>query len=301
MLEAGGACGISSIKLLKKNEAAYVVAADMDEFSPSFSLADLGVVIPASSDDKFSRHVREIIEEQGVDIVLPTFEHGHESLSKLNLAVFVTDFKSALLCKDKLLFNLECQRLSLPVPKTRLMNNVDRIDSPVYVKPRVGVGSRNNYVTYSDDEYQRLRRFIVSHDQYLVQELLTGEHWNVDVLVTEGLFKRAIPRKDLKQKEGNCITVSVENYEKLIDFSREVQAKLDIRSPFNLEVFDKDGTFTINEINVRFGGGVIFGALSGVDMVSYLVTGDEAYLGELRAAVYSRYYEEVEVSNPSQR
>ena len=121
-------------------------------------------------------------------------------------------------------------------------------------------------------------------------------HWNVDVLVVNGEYKCAIPRKDLRQKEGNCITVSVEDNEPLIRFSQEVQQKLNIMSPFNLEVFEHNGKFTINEINVRFGGGVIFGALSGVDIVSYVVTKDESYLGELRNATYSRYYEEIEVN-----
>ena len=53
--------------------------------------------------------------------------------------------------------------------------------------------------------------------------------------------------------------------------------------------------YTINEINVRFGGGVIFGALSGVDIVSYTVTRDIKYLGKLREGIYSRYYEEIEI------
>jgi len=295
-LEAGGPCGISAIKLLRKNDVAYVIAADMDKHSPAFSLADESIVIPPAKDPSFAKTVDMLINEKGIDIVLPTFEHGHQELSKLNNKAFVTDFKSALLCKDKYVFNQECYKMGLPVPETRLMSSVSNIDSPAYIKPRVGVGSRDNYLVRNNKEYVKLSKFINKED-FLVQELLCGDHWNVDVLVVDGQFRAAIPRRDLKQKEGNCITVSIENYSKLISFSQAVQSALSINSIFNLEVFDKDGKFTINEVNVRFGGGVIFGALSGVDIVSYLVTRNERFLSNLEEKKYSRYYEEIEVGD----
>jgi len=53
--------------------------------------------------------------------------------------------------------------------------------------------------------------------------------------------------------------------------------------------------FVINEINVRFGGGVIFGALAGVDIVSYTATKDIKFLGKLKDSYFSRFYEEIEV------
>jgi len=271
----------------------------MDKLSPAFSLADEGVVVPSAKDPDFAEAVDKVIRENKIDIALPTFEHGHQELSMLKNPAFVTDFKSALLCKDKLKFNLECHKLGLPVPETKLMSDVPTIDSPVYIKPRIGVGSRDNYLIQDNQGYSKLSRFIKKED-FLVQELLSGDHWNIDVLVIDRKFKVAIPRKDLKQKEGNCITVSIKNHRELISFSQMVQSVLNINSAFNLEVFDSTGKFVINEINVRFGGGVIFGALSGVDIVSYLVTGNERFLSDLEEKKYSRYYEEIEVGGQKQ-
>ncbi len=297
VLESGGPCGISAIKLLKKNDITFVVAADIDTYSPSFSMADVGIIVPPAGSPEFASTIQSILNEYLIDIVLPTFEHGYKSLSSLNNKAFVTDFKSALACKDKLKFHSLCKKKGLPTPDTKLMSDVSKIDGSVYIKPRVGVGSRNNYPIENDAQYQKLKNYITHHNKYIVQDLLKGDHWNIDVLVEDGSFKRAIPRRDLKQKEGNCITVSIKRYKKLIEFSKQVQKKLFIQSPFNLEVFDNNGNFTINEVNVRFGGGVIFGALAGVDIVSYLVTKDENFLGILKEKVYSRYYEEIEVKN----
>ncbi|MFH2109398.1 MAG: ATP-grasp domain-containing protein [Patescibacteria group bacterium] len=295
VLEAGGCCGISVVKLLKRNNIGTVIAADMDPFSPTLSLSDIALVIPPTKGRGFTKAIKSIIEKFNVDVILPTFEHGFEELATLNDERFVTDFFSAMLCKNKYNFSKKCEEIGLPVPATYKMESLEDIESPMYIKPNKGVGSRNNYIANSNSEFQRIKKYISCVDDFIVQEFLTGTHWNVDVLVLDNKFIVAIPRRDIKQKGGNCITVSVENNNGLVEFSKKVHKKLDIKSPFNLEVFERNGIYTINEINVRFGGGVIFGALSGVDIVSYTVTRDIKFLGKLREGIYSRYYEEIEI------
>jgi hypothetical protein len=162
------------------------------------------------------------------------------------------------------------------------------------VVARFGVGSRNNFIAETTSDLKAIYTITQKYGEFITQDLLTGAHWNVDVLVDEGRFITAIPRKDLKQKDGNCFIVEVKKYNKLMHFARHVQETLNIKSVFNLEVFEIDeGKFIINEINVRFGGGIVFGALAGCDLVSYLVTKDKKYLGEIQNGVFSRYYEEV--------
>ena len=56
------------------------------------------------------------------------------------------------------------------------------------------------------------------------------------------------------------------------------------------------GKFIINEINLRFGGGIIFGALAGRDFISFLVSKDYMFLGNITKSIYTRYYEEALVS-----
>ena len=142
-----------------------------------------------------------------------------------------------------------------------------------------------------------LLQIIDLRQDYLIQDYLTGKHWNVDVHIDEGMFITAVPRRDIVQGCGQCITVEVQNYRQLVEFSKEVQLKLNIMSPFNLEVFEVGpGKFVINEINVRFGGGIIFSVMAGVDMISHFVTKNKKYLGNIKNGIYTRYYEEVLVA-----
>ena len=161
VLEAGGPCGISCIKLLRKNKIGKVIAADMDSYSPAFLLADSGYVVPASASPDFMVRLVEIVEKENIDIIMPTFEHGHEKMINTEGLPFVTDFPSAILCKDKLLFNQKCIEVGLPVPITNLMSQVLTTESPVYIKPRVGVGTRNNCVANMNEDYLRIRNYIL--------------------------------------------------------------------------------------------------------------------------------------------
>lgn len=299
ILEAGGAAAISSIKLLRKNKLLYLIAADMHPNAPGLYLADKALVIPPTSSTTFTSTFLAVIKKYNIDLILPCFEHGLKKLRTIR-GNFITDFDAALRCKDKLLFSAQCEKLKIPVPKTELLSNIKRSEYfPKYIKPRFGVGSKENYIVSNRRELELLRRLIKDKGEFIAQDLLTGTHWNVDVLVENGTFLRAIPRRDIKQKEGNCIIVEVRDYQELIAFSKMVQKALSIKSVFNLEVFEtKPKQFVINEVNVRLGGGVIFGALSNCDIVSYLATGNKRYLGKLIPATYSRYYEEV-VSDPN--
>lgn len=293
ILEAGGSCGVSCIKLLKKNKGVKIIATDMSKYAAGLQMANIRIVVPPSIDEQYTRVIQQLVDKYKIDIVVPSYEHGYDKLRDVN-APFVMDFESAILCKDKLKFMNFCAKNGLPSPKTSLLKLNSKVARfPVFIKPRVGVGSRDNYVVNNAAELKKLSAYLDNSQEFLVQEFLQGDHWNVDVLVDEGKFITAVPRKDLVQKAGNCITVEVKNYKKLIKFSQVVQKVVGIKSPFNLEVFEVNpGKFVINEINVRFGGGIIFSAMAGVDMVSYLIDKDRSNIKKIREGIFTRYYEE---------
>lgn len=300
ILEAGGPCGVVCLKVLRKIKGIKLFGADMDIYSSGLQMTDVSIKVPPSSADNFGKAVEDIIIKYKIDAIFPCFEYGYDKLKNVK-GNFLIDFESAVRNKDKYGFNLICEKASLPVPKTHLYNlNKVPDDYPVYIKPRSGVGSKDNYVIKNKEQYLALSKFISGNTEFIVQEFLTGEHWSIDVLVDKGVFITAVSRRDIMQKGGNPITVEVKRYPKLIRFATKVQKVLNIQSPFNLEVFEvSKGEFVINEINTRFGSGIIFTVMSGVDMVSYLATGNDKYLGKSRDGIFSRYLEEIKVLNKS--
>lgn len=298
ILEAGGPCGVVCLKTLRKVKGIKLFAADMDIYSPGFQMADVSINVPPSSSNEFAGAVENIIEKYKIDAVFPCFEYGYDQLKNIK-GNFLIDFENAIKNKDKYGFNLMCEKLGLPVPKTYIYDsNLIPTNYPVYIKPRSGVGSKDNYTIKNNEQYLALANFVPLGTEFIVQEFLTGEHWSVDVLVDQGTLKMAVTRRDIMQKAGNPITVEVKKYDELIKFAIKVQNVLKIQSPFNLEVFEiSKGKFVINEINTRFGSGIIFTVMSGVDMVSYLATGNDKYLGKSKDGIFSRYLEEIKIDN----
>lgn len=297
ILEAGGPCGIACIKLLRKIPGINLIAVDMDQYASGLEMATKSYVIPPAKSEKFKGAIEKIIKENNVDAIFPCFEFGYKELLGID-ANFLIDLENAIRFKDKYNFINICKDNGYDVPETTLLTETSSFDQyPVYLKPRSGVGSKNNYVAKNKDELELIRKLINNSEEYIVQSFIDSDHWNIDVLVDNGKFICAVPRKDIMQKAGNPFTLELTNYKPLIDFASDVQKKFNIKFPFNLEVFETSpGKFVMGEINTRFGNGVVFTAKAGIDMVSYLATKDDKYIGILKEGVYSRYLEEIEIN-----
>lgn len=295
ILEAGGPCAVSCIKLLKQSTQVRTIAADMDPYAAGLYLADEKEVIPSVDSEFFSTSISNVLSKHNINAIFPTFENGLVPLSEVK-ANFLIDFKSALLCKDQLVFCNLCKEKNLPIPKTITLQDWKSIEKyPQFIKPRFGVGSRDNFIIHNSEMMLKFYELYGDKEDFITQDFLEGDHWNVDVLVEDGEFVCAVPRRDIRQKSGNPVIVEVVDYKELSRFSCLVQQALSIKSVFNLEVFEVDnGKFVINEINVRFGGGIIFSALAGCDMVSYLATGNRKFISDPKNMIISRYFEEVQ-------
>jgi carbamoylphosphate synthase large subunit len=295
VLEAGGPASISAIKIIKKQlPEVRLIGCDVDTFAPGLAMCNEQEIVTAGNSPGFGSSIKTLIEKHSIDMVLPTFEHGFSQLAGISQAV-ITDISSALLCKDKLKFNHRCRQLGIPIPETHLITrDFEPKAYPQYVKPRFGVGSRQNYRIDDLSQLRAFKGFYPNHDQFISQTFISGVHWNVDVMVVRGEFIATIERKDIKQAHGNCMTVEVCSYPLLSRFAKKVQKLVSIESPFNLEVFEiAPGNFIVNEINVRFGGGIAFGAVVGRDFPSFLLTEDPKYLGEIKPQIISRFYQEI--------
>jgi hypothetical protein len=61
------------------------------------------VTLPYATHDGYQQALEALIVRFHPDLILPCFEHGFEICQRID-ASFVTDFRNALLCKNKYLF-----------------------------------------------------------------------------------------------------------------------------------------------------------------------------------------------------
>lgn len=284
VLEAGGGCGISTIQIIKESMPnVKVIATDCDKYARGLFLADKKFILPRVSENNYSKNLIDLCKKEEIDIIMPTFENGFDKMQTLNLP-FTTDFRSAILCKDKLKFSIFAREKEINVPKTGLLSQTE-LKPPFFVKPRFGAGGRNIGIVRKEED----KKFFLNQGiEFIAQELIEGEPWNIDVLVKDGVFSTAVTRKDILVKAEESITVELINNNKLISVAKYVQKKLNIKSPFNIQGFLLNDKFFIYEINVRFAAGIIFAYMAGINFPENLINDSYSSKFIFKEGVYSK-------------
>src|SRR5262249_25704593 len=144
--------------------------------------------VSPASDVRYVKQVADLITDHKIDIVLPSFHHAMKEFAALEHPAFVNDFNAGLLCQDKWRFYQWCRKNGYSVPQTALLADSDEISAGrLYVKPRYGVGAKENFVV-NRQELESIANYLVGRDEYIVQEFIGGEQWVVDALRCDGVF-----------------------------------------------------------------------------------------------------------------
>lgn len=288
--ESGGASAICAIKSFKQIESKYsikirIVSSDGGYYASGRGLSDKFYVCPMASKEPelYSSWLDKVIEDEEIDIILPTGEHDLKIISKnknnwKNTKTFVSPEDSVLLCQDKALFYKKFKDVfNLPVT----------IEGDLFQKPKRSAGSRNI-------------KFIPNDSNYIIQENLPGKEYTVDVFCDENSKSMGtVVRERVVIKSGISTQSRVCNSEKqnLVKQSEMVCEHLKLVGPICIQYKqDTNGVDKILEINPRLGGTSIVSTLANVnfaDLYYNLYLGNKPSYHVPDNIFVSRYWEEV--------
>lgn len=268
MTGAGGPAGVNVIKLLR--DEYYVVSTDMSGYSEGFALSHRYYVVPSASEAaRFLRALEDIVEAEGVDLIIPTVDeeifvlannglrHGDRLVSHPRETV------NTCINKYEMYRYLE-RRVPELIP--RYSKDPRDLDSdPVVKKPVVGRGSRNIYVGRRGE--------LSAEEGYFFVEYLPGREWTVDAAAgRDGSILVAVPRVRLKTRAGVSQVGRVIMNRELIGYVVELARHLRFSGGLNVQ-FKEDaaGRPKLQEINLRFSGGLDITAKAGVNLPKLLV------------------------------
>ena len=302
----GGAAAIGAIKSLRIAKFdGRIVTTDADPLSAGFYLADAFRVVPKAKDPEFYTEVKGLIEEERIDVILPTsgfdiyeFARHKQELESAGVVVAMSDLDAMTTCANKWEFYLKTHG-AFPMPETsRDLERWQRF--PCFVKPMFGKGSRN---AYRCDTGAELGFYASRFRDLIVQEYLPGEEYTVDVLADlSGTPLLAVPRVRLEIKEGISSKGRVIRDREMEQLCLEISSYLGLKGPTCMQLKrDANGRLKFVEINPRIGGGTILTTLAGVNipkLVLDLVAGIDIALPVPREIIVLRYYEEVVLDAP---
>jgi len=274
----GGASGIGAVRALQETTDHDIVGVDMDPDAAGIYLADAGRPIPPASDDEWGPALRDIIDDHGVDVVVPTVDEELPVLSALPADVPAVAPRPAVVdvALDKYATYERLSEAGHPVPRTWLASEAEAIPRDAYPlirKPRQGRGSRGiQRVETPADLDGALAATSRPPSAVLLQEFIEGTEFTTSVVSTTDDRLLSVVPKEAMEKQGSTVKGVTRDHEGVRDACRELYEILSPRGPMNAQqIVDDDGRPYTIEINPRFSSTACLTVRAGVNELDLLV------------------------------
>lgn len=267
---AGGPAGINVIKQLKR-KGHYVVSTDINPYSEGFVLSDKYYLIPPADErERFIEELERVIERESIDLVIPTVDEEIAVLAnneiKYRKKIILHPKETVDVCLNKLR-TYEYFSNKIPELIPEYSDDPKDLKSEIIVKkPIRGRGSRGILIG-NKSEFRK-------EEGYFFVEYLPGREWTVDAVTDKnGKLFIAIPRVRLKARSGVSVIGEVKMDRKVIVYVEKITEFLKFTGGFNVQFReDSNGEIKLQEINLRFSGGLDITEAAGVNLPHILVS-----------------------------
>ena len=306
LITGAGAPGISgtiySLRNNQDNRKFNIITTDSRSEVVGRYLSDEFFVIPPASDsDKYFKAILKLCQEKKIKILIPqntaelvVLSLNKEVFEKIGTRILLSDKEAIEIANNKYkLMNL-CLENKIPVAEFYKTNNMNDLikyakvlgwpKNKVVIKPPSSNGMRgvriidekinlkemfyNEKPTSLYINMENLKEILgQTFPELLIMEFLPGTEYTVDILRNNN-YLCIIPRKRDLVRSGITFNGSLEKNEKIIEYSRIISEKLDLKYCFGFQFkLDTNGIPKILESNPRIQGTMIMSTLSGANII----------------------------------
>jgi carbamoyl-phosphate synthase large subunit len=293
-----------------------VIAADCSELAPALYEADTHFVVPRMGSEGYIERILEICRENDVRAVFSLIDPELSLLAAhkedfLNIGVLpvVSDVEQVELSFNKYKFNNFLKEKGYASIRSYVDINLfykdlrdQKIQFPVFVKPVAGSASINVNKVETTRELDLL---FERYDNLIIQEYIEGKEFGVDVyidLMTHEPTAVFIKEK-IKMRAGETDkSVSVKNPE-LFKLIKKFVKEAGYTGVIDIDIFQKDGTYYISEVNPRFGGGYPHAYESNVNIPEMVINNvqgkiNSSAIGRYSEGIYMMKYNDIMIYKP---
>lgn len=276
---AGGPAAISVWKSLDAEHELYM--ADIDPCAAGLYLvpATQRFIVPKGESANFVTTVLEICKAHHIEVLIPTVDSELAPLATAtdqflaaNIKLPLCTFEVLQICRDKDKLLTLCKGI-IPIPECLVWEGDKQANLlqqfPLFAKPRLGSGSNGIMPLKNSDDLKRLP----ADGSYLVQELLPGDEYSVDVYIhSSGFPVAAVPRLRMKIDSGIAVAARTQHLPELSALALKTATHIGIRYVANVQFKRaQNGQFKLLEINPRFPGTLPLTAAAGIDIAQLLI------------------------------
>lgn len=280
---AGGAAAVTLLQALADH--ADLIAADIDPVAVGLYLvpSQSRVILPRGDAPEFVSSLLKEAIAHDADLVVPTVDSelhnvsaAREEFAAHDIRLLCESPETLEVCLDKFALVQRCRDV-VRTPQTLLLNDdltdqqVAALATPFIVKPRRGAGGRGFEVIHDPAELNSMPR----DSSILVQELLPGDEYSIDVLASpDGHVIAAVPRLRDRVDSGIAIAGRTVRDRDLEQFGSAVAQAIGATTVVNVQCRRAaDATPALLEVNARFPGTMALTMAAGIDMPALAVDG----------------------------
>ena len=254
-----------------------IVAADaVPDLSAACHLADASYRVPPITSDEYADSLLELCRKEDVGLLIPTIDPEllpisirEQDFASSNVRANIGGAEFVRTARDKALTSKRLGEIGVEAPRTWAAGDRDEEPRfPAIAKPIGGSASIGIRQYRSADEY----RSDPPGENYLVQELLDGPEYTVNVFCDSGgAFRCAVPHRRLEVRSGEVSKGRTERSDDLTDIARRIAELPGARGAFCFQAILTDRGPVVFEINARFGGGYPLAHRAGGKFVKWLL------------------------------
>ena len=292
-----------------------VIATDMSRLAPALYEADAFYIVPRMTEPGYIEKILEICRTEKIQGVLSLIDpelsllaENKDRFAEIGTCVIGSDYEvcERSLNKWEMYKWLEEHHYRCAksyVDKEEFFKDIEKGEAkyPVFVKPVCGSASIAISKVYDRETIELLFQH---NEGLMIQEYLEGQEIGADCYIDmiSGKLVSVFTKKKLVMRAGE--TDKAESFidPKLNELLGSFAEEMGYRGQIDIDVFEKDGTYCISEVNPRFGGGYPHAYECGVNHMKLIVNNLEGKENEKQEpgyneGIYMMKYNEISILN----
>jgi carbamoyl-phosphate synthase large subunit len=262
----------------RSNISGKLVATDLKTTAPASFLADASELVPRIDDPFYIDSLLNICNRYKIDILVPTIDtellllsQHRQKFTDIGVELLVSSVATNDICFDKNKTSKFFLDSGVKTPKIYQVEEVEDRHFPLIIKPATGSSSVGVHRIVNRHELEFFSNYV---KDAIVQELIVGEEYTIDVLLDfSGKAVSIVPRLRMETRAGEISKGRTTKNPALIAAAKQVAESLPgAVGCVTIQCFlQANGDILFIEINPRFGGGFPLSYQAGADFPTWLL------------------------------
>lgn len=265
-------------------EGSNIIGTSNTPYTPGFFHCDKNFILPSIHEkEAYLSNLIDLCERENVNLLLSFLDADIDLIScntdkfkHLKICLMVAPKPMNLIAWDKWETyqflkkqNFHCPYTSIDLKRTITDIEERAVNFPLYIKPRNGFASINNFKATNIDE---LKVFFNYQENMLIQEFIAGKEFSFDMLFDmECSLVSLIVKEKILMRAGETQQGRTIRNQNLEEFGKSLASRLEHRGPLDIDFLVKDEIPYVIDLNPRFGGGYPLSHLAGADFPKKII------------------------------